>query len=380
MIESLFGYNLKTALKNDDGKSKSPSPSKHVLEPKRLQNITILSKALNATDKKVCEALTQGEGLSSQQLEALVKMALTEEEEAKLSNYKGDINELGSAEKLVKEILMIPDAFQRIEAMLYRATFDDEVVHLRNSFQMLEEACNELRSSRLFLKLLEAVLKTGNRMNVGTIRGGARAFKLDALLKLADVKGTDGKTTLLHFVVQEMIRTEGMRMSDSIMGQIDRQTKSTTLEEKEDNYRRMGLDLVSGLSSELCNVKRTASIDLDVLATSVSNLSDGMSKLQELVNKKMHHAATNGSFVNVMKAFLNHAENNLKELQAEENKVLLSVREITEYYHGDVSKDEANPLRIFVIVRDFLGMLDQVCRELKSLKIPRAPNPLAPFR
>lgn len=217
-------------------------------------------------------------------------------------------------------------------------------------------------------------------MNVGTIRGGARAFKLDTLLKLADVKGTDGKTTLLHFVVQEMIRTEGIRMSDSIMGQIDRNTKSRTVEETEDNYRRMGLDLVAGLSTEICNVKRTASIDLDVIATSVSNLSDGMSKLQQLINKILQHDATNDSFVHAMKTFLNHAENNLKELQAEENKVLLSVRQITEYYHGDVSKEEANPLRIFVIVRDFLGMLDQVCRELKSLKIPRTPNPLSPFR
>lgn len=215
-------------------------------------------------------------------------------------------------------------------------------------------------------------------MNVGTIRGGAKAFKLDALLKLADVKGTDGKTTLLHFVVQEMIRAEGIRMSDSIMGQIDRHTKSGTIEEKEDHYRRMGLELVSGLSTELCNVKRTASVDLDVLATSVSNLSNGMSKLQQLLNK--YQAKTNDNFVNAMKIFLNHAENNLKKLQAEENKVLQSVREITEYYHGDVSKDEANPLRIFVIVRDFLGMLDQVCRELKSLKIPRASSPLAPFR
>lgn len=217
-------------------------------------------------------------------------------------------------------------------------------------------------------------------MNVGTIRGGARAFKLDTLLKLADVKGTDGKTTLLHFVVQEMIRTEGIRMSDSIMGQIDRNTKSRTVEETEDNYRRMGLDLVAGLSTEICNVKRTASIDLDVIATSVSNLSDGMSKLQQLINKILQHGVTNDSFVHAMKTFLNHAENNLKELQAEENKVLLSVRQITEYYHGDVSKEEANPLRIFVIVRDFLGMLDQVCRELKSLKIPRTPNPLSPFR
>jgi hypothetical protein len=60
MIESLFGYNLQSTTKNDEAKSKTPSPSKHVLEPKRLQNITILSKAINATAEQVCEALMRG--------------------------------------------------------------------------------------------------------------------------------------------------------------------------------------------------------------------------------------------------------------------------------------------------------------------------------
>ena len=79
-----------------------------------------------------------GEGLCLQQLEALARMVPTDEEEAKLSSYNGDINELGSAEKFVKAILDIPFAFLRIEAMLYRETFEDEVIHLRKSFSMLE--------------------------------------------------------------------------------------------------------------------------------------------------------------------------------------------------------------------------------------------------
>ncbi|KAJ6737628.1 FORMIN-LIKE PROTEIN [Salix viminalis] len=332
MIESLFGYNLQSKEKNDEAKSKTPSPSKHVLEPKRLQNIAILSKSTNATAEQVCDALMRGDGLCLQQLEALAKMVPTKEEEAKLLGYKGNINELGSAEKFIRVVLSIPFAFQRVEAMLYRETFEDEVVHLKNSFSMLEEACKELRSSRLFFKLLEAVLKTGNRMNVGTIRGGAKAFKLDALLKLSDVKGTDGKTTLLHFVVQEIIRSEGIRVSDSIMGKINQKNKTKTVEEMEENYRRMGHDLVSGLSTELYNVKKTATIDLDVLASSVSNLSDGMEKLQQLVNKNLLTDEKSRNFVHTTKTFLNYAARNVKELHEDEDRVMLQVREITEYF------------------------------------------------
>lgn len=59
-MESLFGYNLQNSMKIEEAKSKTPSPSKHVLEPKRLHNITILSKALNVSAEQVCGALIRG--------------------------------------------------------------------------------------------------------------------------------------------------------------------------------------------------------------------------------------------------------------------------------------------------------------------------------
>ncbi|CAM8894668.1 unnamed protein product [Rhodiola kirilowii] len=376
MIESLFGYNVKNSGTDDKSKSKSPSPSKHVLEPKRLQNITILSKALNITAEQVCHALLLGNGLSLQQLEALVKMVPTIEESQKLATYNGNINELGSAEQFVKMIISVPFAFPRIEAMLYRETFEDEVVHLKKSLSVLEDACIELRSSRLFLKLLEAVLQTGNRMNVGTIRGGAQAFKLDALLKLSDVKGTDGKTTLLHFVVQEMVRSEGQKEAKTIVGRMNQRKRS--IKERVEHYKTMGLELISSLSNELSNVKKTASIDLEVLASSVLNLTHGMAELRKLVEHDL--AGEQGGFVERMRSFFEYGEKSLKELEEEERSVLRHVKEITEYFHGALSKEEGNHVRIFVIVRDFLGMLDVVCKELKSLKTSNAPNPLAPFR
>ncbi len=80
-----------------------------------------------------------------------MKMVPTKEEEAKLSGYKGDINELGSAEKFVKTILKLPFAFLRVEAMLYKESFEDEVVHLRNSFSMLE-VNHKIITTSVFIK------------------------------------------------------------------------------------------------------------------------------------------------------------------------------------------------------------------------------------
>ena len=219
-------------------------------------------------------------------------------------------------------------------------------------------------------------------MNVGTIRGGAKAFKLDALLKLSDVKGTDGKTTLLHFVVQEISRSEGIRVSDSIMGRImnQRTNENRTAEEIDEDHRRMGLDLVSGLNTELRNVKKTATIDMEGLVSSVSNLRDGLGGLKSLANEKLKGDEENRAFVSSMSSFLRYGERSLEELREDEKRVMERVGEIAEYFHGDVRGDEKNPLRIFVIVRDFLGMLDLVCRELRCVRVPNSPSPLAPFR
>jgi hypothetical protein len=199
-------------------------------------------------------------------------------------------------------------------------------------------------SCRLFLKLLEAVLKTGNRMNVGTARGGAMAFKLDTLLKLADVKGADGKTTLLHFVVQEMVRSQ-------------KPPPARTPD---------GPDIATELSAELTNVKKTATIDLDVLTTSVSSLAQGLSQIKELVGRDLAGDERGRCFVDFMAPFVVRAVEVIGELEDGERQVMAHVRDITEYYHGDVSRDESSPLRIFVIVRDFLGMLERVYKEVRG--------------
>ncbi|CDY37849.1 BnaAnng05100D [Brassica napus] len=317
-----------------------------VLDPKKSQNIAILLRALNVTREEVSEALLDGKGVLFQS-NYTVQMAPTKEEEIKLREYSGDVSKLGTAERFLKTILDIPFSFKRVEAMLYRANFDAQVKYLRNSFQTLEEASLELKASRLFLKLLEAVLMTGNRMNVGTNRGEAKAFKLDTLLKLVDIKGVDGKTTLLHFVVQEITRSE----------------VTTTATQ--------GLHVVAGLSRDLANVKKSAGMDSDVLSGYVTKLETGLDKLRSFIKTETTTTTTTstpGKFFDSMKAFLKDAEEKIRKVKGEERKAMSMVKEVTEYFHGDAAKEEAHPLRIFMVVRDFLGVLDNVCKQVRTMQ------------
>ncbi|OIT22064.1 PREDICTED: formin-like protein 2 [Nicotiana attenuata] len=369
MIETLFV--VKNPALNTSATAKhlvvpSMSQENRVLDPKKSQNIAILLRALNVTTEEICEALLEGnaENIGTELLEILLKMAPSKEEERKLKEYKDDSPfKLGPAEKFLKAVLDIPFAFKRVDAMLYISNFDYEVDYLRKSFETLEAACEELRSSRMFLKLLEAVLKTGNRMNVGTNRGDAHAFKLDTLLKLVDVKGADGKTTLLHFVVHEIIKSEGARLSGGNQNQ-----QSTTNDDAK--CRKLGLQVVSSISSELINVKKAAAMDSEVLHSDVFKLSKGIGNIAEVVRSIEAVGLEESSikrFSESMNRFMKVAEEKISKLQAQETLAMSLVKEITEYVHGDSAREEAHPFRIFMVVKDFLTILDRVCKEVGTI-------------
>jgi FMN-dependent NADH-azoreductase len=220
----------------------------------------------------------------------------------------------------------------------------------------------------MFLKLLEAVLKTGNRMNVGTNRGDAQAFKLDTLLKLVDIKGTDGKTTLLHFVVQEIIRSEGSRLCGTNQDQTAQKTQQSAFQD-EVQFRKLGLQVVSGLSGELTNVKKSAAMDSDVLCSEVAKLAAGMTKITEVLklNEEIVLKESSWKFSESMNGFMKKAEEEIVRLQAQEKAALSLVKEITEYFHGNSAKVEARPFWIFMVVRDFISILDHVCKEVGKI-------------
>lgn len=408
LMEALFGY-TSTSQNSTEKNNKSsyqgssnavPSAQIFLLDPRKSQNTAIVLKSLAISRKEIVDALLEGRGLNADTLEKLTKICPTQEEMTKILQFGGNPTKLADAESFLHYILKaVPSAFVRFSAMLFRSTYDPEILHLKESLQTLEIACKELRTGGIFFKLLEAILKAGNRMNAGTTRGNAQGFNLTALRRLSDVKSTDGKTTLLHFVVEQVIRSEGKRRlinrnhklgstSNFREKNVDpiSDTKNSN-EEKDREHLMLGLPVVESLNTEFTNVKKAASMDYESLISMCSILTTRVHEIKQLLNRE------SGGFIKEMKGFLEDCQEELNVVREEEKKVMELVRKTTAYYQTGGSKDKGgNPLQLFVIVKDFLNNVDRVCGEitkkLQKKKVgtsagsspPSSPTPRSPVR
>lgn len=187
----------------------------------------------------------------------------------------------------------------------------------------------------MLLKLIEVVLETGMKS------GNARDFKLEALLELVYIKMLDGRTTLMHSVVHNIVESEGIKV----------------------------LQVVGNLSSVLVDVKKTAEMDYGVVRNDLSKLYQGVQKVSEVLLLNDENGQNEEQqwwkFRESMTRFLETAVEEIKKIEREEGSALSAVKEITEYFHGDSAKEEAQILRVFVIVRDFVSILNNVCKEME---------------
>jgi len=85
--------------------------------------------------------------------------------------------------------------------MAFEKQFPLSVADIKPSVECLKDACNELKSSKKFFKIMEIILNAGNFLNGGKANGQAFGFKLSTLSKLADTRSVDNKMSLLTYLV-----------------------------------------------------------------------------------------------------------------------------------------------------------------------------------
>ncbi len=120
-----------------------------------------------------------------------------------IKSYSGDVSLLGKAEQYMVEMVdVVPAAKKRIEAMNYKTMFKSRVNELKQCISIIENACDDVKLSLKFKKVLKAILKVGNTLNTDEAHNEKQlAFSIESLLKLQAAKAFDNKTTVLQYVI-----------------------------------------------------------------------------------------------------------------------------------------------------------------------------------
>merc|ERR1711968_186070 len=98
-----------------------------------------------------------------------------------------------------------PSASSRIHCMIFKQQFKHRVLEVKGMVSKIECACDDVKMSLRFKKLLKTILKVGNQLNEGADHAG---FTVDSLLKLQSAKAFDKKTSILQYVVMLINRND----------------------------------------------------------------------------------------------------------------------------------------------------------------------------
>lgn len=85
-----------------------------------------------------CKCSISGEGLSPEVLETLVKVAPSDDEKRKFQMFNGKLVDLGPADRFFHALLEVPNAWSRLNAMLYRSQYKEEVRGAQDALRVLE--------------------------------------------------------------------------------------------------------------------------------------------------------------------------------------------------------------------------------------------------
>uniref|UniRef100_A0AAQ5ZNK0 Diaphanous-related formin 3 n=1 Tax=Amphiprion ocellaris TaxID=80972 RepID=A0AAQ5ZNK0_AMPOC len=142
------------------------------------------------------------EQLTEPMIQNLVKHLPEQEQLNALAKYKNEYSYLSEPEQFGVVMSSVKRLRPRLSHILFRLQFEEQVNNLRPDILAVNAACDEVRKSRSFGRLLELVLLLGNYMNAGSRNAQSFGFDLSSLCKLKDTKSADQKTTLLHFLAQ----------------------------------------------------------------------------------------------------------------------------------------------------------------------------------
>ncbi|XP_004775379.2 protein diaphanous homolog 3 isoform X4 [Mustela putorius furo] len=215
------------------------------LDSKIAQNLSIFLSSFRVPYEEIKMMILEVDEtqLAESMIQNLIKHLPDQEQLSSLSQFKNDYNNLCEPEQFAVVMSNVKRLRPRLSAILFKLQFEEQVNNIKPDIMAVSTACEEIKQSRSFSKLLELVLLMGNYMNAGSRNAQTFGFNLSSLCKLKDTKSADQKTTLLHFLVEvcEEKYPDILNFVDDLE-HLDKASK-VSVETLEKNLKQMGRQL-----------------------------------------------------------------------------------------------------------------------------------------
>eukprot|EP01063_Lacrimia_lanifica_P020187 TRINITY_DN2751_c0_g2_i1.p1 TRINITY_DN2751_c0_g2~~TRINITY_DN2751_c0_g2_i1.p1 ORF type:complete len:1025 (+),score=290.34 TRINITY_DN2751_c0_g2_i1:436-3510(+) len=206
-LETMFERKQATAAKAADGATATEKQST-AISGQRVQNVGIVLSflKLSADEIKAAVLACNEDVLPKDRLEGVLSILPAEDE---VKNIKVEAKEKlgwGPVQEFVHMTCSVPDLEERIRLWLFTHEFPDAFTNATAEMDVLDDALRTLLDEQShFTEVLSLVLALGNTLNQGTARGAAMGFSVSDLEQLCTVKSTDGKATLMEFLVKTVL-------------------------------------------------------------------------------------------------------------------------------------------------------------------------------
>ncbi|XP_053091458.1 protein diaphanous homolog 2 isoform X3 [Pangasianodon hypophthalmus] len=176
-----------------------------ILDAKTAQNLSIFLGSFRMPYDEIRDVVLQvdEEKLSEALIQNLIKNLPEQKELSALAELKSEYEELCESEQFGIVMSSVKLLRPRLNGILFKLTFEEQVNNIRPDIMNVTFACEEVKKSEGFSKLLELVLLVGNYMNAGSRNAQTFGFNINFLCKLRDTKSTDQNTTLMHFLADK---------------------------------------------------------------------------------------------------------------------------------------------------------------------------------
>lgn len=192
----------------DLGVNKTPNMKKNValrvINSKSADAISILIasslKRISYEHVKNCILRCDTSILDSNVIQVLIKHLPSLDQLERLQEIKDTGIKLSEAEKFMATIGEIKQLLPRLQCIDLKLQLTD-LQDIQTNINTGISAGMEVKSSKKFGKILELVLMFGNYLNSGSENGQAFGFEISFLTKLKDIKDSNNKQTILHYLV-----------------------------------------------------------------------------------------------------------------------------------------------------------------------------------